>query len=40
VASVGDEGQRARATELLAETRRGLYRILSEDADDAEGSGD
>jgi DNA-binding PadR family transcriptional regulator len=32
VASVGDERQRARAIELLAETRRGLYRILSEDA--------
>ena len=31
VASVGDEAQRTRATELLAETRRGLYRILAED---------
>jgi DNA-binding PadR family transcriptional regulator len=31
VASAGDEGQRARAVELLAETRRGLYRILAED---------
>jgi DNA-binding PadR family transcriptional regulator len=38
VASVGDEGQRARATELLAETRRGLYRILAEDAEDTEGT--
>jgi DNA-binding PadR family transcriptional regulator len=36
VATVGDEAQRARATELLAETRRALYRILAEDADDAE----
>ena len=38
VASVGDERQRARAIELMAETRRGLYRILAEDpegADDA-----
>jgi DNA-binding PadR family transcriptional regulator len=31
VAKVGDEGQRARASELLAETRRSLYRILAED---------
>jgi DNA-binding PadR family transcriptional regulator len=31
VASVGDEAQRARATELLSETRRGLYRILAEE---------
>ncbi len=31
VASVGDETQRARAAEILAETRRALYRILAED---------
>jgi DNA-binding PadR family transcriptional regulator len=31
VASVGDEAQRARAIELLSETRRALYRILAED---------
>ncbi len=31
VASAGDEGQRAQAAELLAETRRALYRILAED---------
>ena len=37
VASVGDEAQRARAVELLAEARRGLYRILAEDP---EGSGE
>ncbi len=39
VASVGSEAQRARALALLDETRRGLYRILAEDAaadDDAE----
>ena len=34
VASAGDEGQRARAVELLAETRRALYRILAEDPDE------
>jgi DNA-binding PadR family transcriptional regulator len=34
VASDGDERQRARAVELLAETRRGLYRILAEDPDE------
>jgi DNA-binding PadR family transcriptional regulator len=33
VASTGDERQRARAIELLSETRRGLYRILAEDPD-------
>jgi DNA-binding PadR family transcriptional regulator len=33
VASVGSEQQRARALELLDETRRGLYRILAEDPD-------
>jgi DNA-binding PadR family transcriptional regulator len=36
VASVGDRGQRDRARALLADTRRGLYRILAEDADDAD----
>jgi DNA-binding PadR family transcriptional regulator len=36
VASVGDEAQRARAIELLAETRRALYRILAEDPQDDE----
>lgn len=38
VASVGDAGQRARATELLSETRRALYRILSEDPGEADDS--
>ncbi len=36
VASVGDEAQRARAIEVLAESRRALYRILAEDAPEAE----
>jgi DNA-binding PadR family transcriptional regulator len=31
VAAAGDTAQVARAQELLAETRRGLYRILAED---------
>jgi hypothetical protein len=31
VASVGDRTQRDRARALLADTRRGLYRILAED---------
>ncbi|MEA2474268.1 MAG: hypothetical protein QOE06_2183 [Thermoleophilaceae bacterium] len=31
VAAAGDEGQVARAKKLLAETRRGLYRILADD---------
>jgi DNA-binding PadR family transcriptional regulator len=35
VGSVGDQAQRSRAIELLTETRRGLYRILAEDPDDA-----
>jgi DNA-binding PadR family transcriptional regulator len=35
VASVGDRAQRDRARELLADTRRRLYRILAEDADEA-----
>jgi DNA-binding PadR family transcriptional regulator len=34
VASVGDHTQRDRARELLADTRRRLYRILAEDADE------
>jgi DNA-binding PadR family transcriptional regulator len=38
VASVGTPGQRARALELLAETQRGLYRILAEEPE--EGAGD
>jgi DNA-binding PadR family transcriptional regulator len=38
VASVGDESQRTRATELLAETRRALYGILAEEPQDAAGS--
>jgi DNA-binding PadR family transcriptional regulator len=38
VASVGDRAQRDRARALLADTRRALYRILAEDAD--EGGGD
>jgi DNA-binding PadR family transcriptional regulator len=33
VATVGDETQRARATELLGETRRGLYGILAEQSE-------
>jgi DNA-binding PadR family transcriptional regulator len=37
VASVGDERQRAQAIQVLAETRRSLYRILAEDASGAEG---
>jgi DNA-binding PadR family transcriptional regulator len=37
VASTGDERQRARAVELLAETRRSLYRILAEDQAESEG---
>jgi DNA-binding PadR family transcriptional regulator len=36
VASVGDRAQREQARELLTETRRALYRILAEDAPDAE----
>jgi DNA-binding PadR family transcriptional regulator len=31
VASVGDEAQRAKASELLTETRRALYRLLAEE---------
>jgi DNA-binding PadR family transcriptional regulator len=36
VAAVGNQIQRERARELLADTRRALYRILAEDADQAE----
>ncbi len=36
VASVGDRAQREQARTLLAETRRALYRILAEDADEAD----
>jgi DNA-binding PadR family transcriptional regulator len=36
VASVGDQAQRARAIEVLGETRRALYRILAEDAPETE----
>jgi DNA-binding PadR family transcriptional regulator len=36
VASVGDDAQRERARALLADTRRALYRILAEDAQDAD----
>jgi len=32
--------QRARAVELLAETRRGLYRILAEDPEEADDASD
>ena len=38
VATVGDDAQRARATEVLGETRRALYRILAEDAENVEDS--
>ncbi|HLY50527.1 MAG TPA: PadR family transcriptional regulator [Solirubrobacteraceae bacterium] len=36
VASVGDRAQREQARRLLAETRRALYRILADDAEDAD----
>jgi DNA-binding PadR family transcriptional regulator len=36
VASVGDRAQRDQARALLADTRRALYRILAEDADEAD----
>ncbi len=36
VASVGDPAQRKQARTLLADTRRALYRILADDADDAD----
>jgi DNA-binding PadR family transcriptional regulator len=38
VASVGTDEQRERALRLLHETRRGLYGILAEDPDDADGT--
>jgi DNA-binding PadR family transcriptional regulator len=37
VASVGDRAQRDRARALLADTRSALYRILADDADEADG---
>jgi DNA-binding PadR family transcriptional regulator len=40
VASVGSEAQRARAVELLAEARRGLYGILAEEPESAEPDAD
>jgi DNA-binding PadR family transcriptional regulator len=40
VASVGDEQQRSRAVELLAETRRALYRILAEEPEGDDGDSD
>jgi DNA-binding PadR family transcriptional regulator len=40
VAQAGDEGQLAKARDLLVETRRALYRILAEDADGSEEPGD
>ncbi len=39
VASVGDETQRARAIELLTETRRALYRILADEPETDVGHG-
>ena len=38
VSTVGDPAQRARATEVLAETRRALYRILAEEPEGSDGS--
>jgi DNA-binding PadR family transcriptional regulator len=40
VATVGDDAQRARAAQLLAETGRGLYGILAEHHEDAADSED
>ncbi len=40
VATAGDEAQRIRAAELLAETRRGLYGILAEDPGESSDSGE
>jgi DNA-binding PadR family transcriptional regulator len=40
VATVGDEAARARAVEVLSETRRALYRILAEDAPEGEEADD
>jgi DNA-binding PadR family transcriptional regulator len=39
VATVGDEAQRARAAQLLAETGRGLYGILAEHPEDTDDDG-
>jgi DNA-binding PadR family transcriptional regulator len=36
VATVGDRAQRDRARELLADTRRALYRVLADDVDDVD----
>jgi DNA-binding PadR family transcriptional regulator len=36
VASAGDQAQRDRASEVLAETRRALYRILAEDNEESD----
>ncbi len=38
VATVGNQAQRARAMEVLAETRRALYRILAEEPEDSDDS--
>jgi DNA-binding PadR family transcriptional regulator len=40
VATVGDQAQRARAIEVLSETRRALYRILAEEPSDDSGESD
>jgi DNA-binding PadR family transcriptional regulator len=40
VATVGDQAQRARAIEVLSETRRALYRILAEEPPDDSGESD
>jgi DNA-binding PadR family transcriptional regulator len=40
VASVGDRAQRDRARALLADTRRALYRILADDADETDADED
>jgi DNA-binding PadR family transcriptional regulator len=40
VATVGDQAQRARAVEVLAETRRALYRILAEEPEQSGDSDD
>ncbi len=39
VASAGDDAQIARAKDVLAESRRALYRILAEEPEDEEGAG-
>jgi hypothetical protein len=40
VSQVADEQQLQRASEVLIETRRALYRILAEDALDVDGDDD